>query len=171
MVILFFLHSYHRGSEILLEPVKKAREILGLYRDRDGLIDVDDLIDKNNIQLISWKFPERIRGCLIYEREMPFMGINQNLEIFPSLTLFTKAHELAHFFLHKNKQYFCLDEALGSNTNNKLEWEANAFAAELLMPFDLVKKYHKSMTTLEMCKMFKVSKEAIIYRLNNIGLI
>lgn len=154
----------------MLEPVKKAREIHGLFKDSDGLINVDKIINKNNIQVISWNFPERIRGCLIYEKEMPFMGINQKLEINPSLTLFTKAHELAHFYLHKNKQYFCLDEAL-ENKKNIVEWEANVFAAEILMPLDLVKKYHKSMTTTELCAMFKVSKESIIYRLNNLGLI
>jgi Zn-dependent peptidase ImmA (M78 family) len=56
---------------------------------------------------------------------------------------FTAAHEIGHFVLHQNvigngieENYMLRAEGISS----KYEVEANAFAAELLMPFPLIEK-------------------------------
>lgn len=55
--------------------------------------------------------------------------------------LFTIAHELGHYFLHKNgNKIYAHRETNGGY--NQIESEANSFAAELLMPYDeFVSKY------------------------------
>lgn len=52
--------------------------------------------------------------------------------------LFTKAHELGHYLLHRSLQseFQCGNDDIQSYTNNSIETEANKFAAYLLMPID-----------------------------------
>lgn len=70
---------------------------------------------------------------------------------------FTIAHELGHLFLHAN------GVALARTSNEDLkpyedtEWQADQFAAELLMPFDEVVKLK---SPEEIAKKFKVSMAA-----------
>lgn len=99
---------------------------------------------------------------------------------------FTLAHELAHYFLHKEllqEEGGLIDEddqldgdrilyRLDSATRNQLETEANRFAASLLMPRELVKDAWKSTGTIEECaKIFKVSTIAMNIRLAELGLV
>ena len=53
---------------------------------------------------------------------------------------FTTAHEIGHFLLHKDLVSDSLidDAFYRSNLSNKTEAEANAFAADLLMPWTLI---------------------------------
>jgi len=103
---------------------------------------------------------------------------------------FTIAHELGHIFLHfsEDKKTFT-DENLNKKlktekiaarglplyTNPILEAEANRFAANLLMPssllFNKISKYIYEFTIEELANTFKVSKEAMRYRLINLGVI
>ncbi|MCJ0929336.1 ImmA/IrrE family metallo-endopeptidase [Acinetobacter lwoffii] len=52
--------------------------------------------------------------------------------------LFTKAHELGHYLLHRSLQseFQCGNDDIQLYTNNSIETEANKFAAYLLMPID-----------------------------------
>ena len=57
---------------------------------------------------------------------------------------FAIAHELGHFVLHRGKRpaYFCTEEKfMDWYTSDPQELEANAFAAELLLPRDIFKTY------------------------------
>ncbi len=60
---------------------------------------------------------------------------------------FTIAHELGHFFLHRASSTVFVDAApiffrdeSSSNGSQREEIEANAFAAELLMPEDAIRQ-------------------------------
>jgi Zn-dependent peptidase ImmA (M78 family) len=84
---------------------------------------------------------------------------------------FTIAHEIGHFLLHKDlfdqhpeKYNVLLREPIGAATD-PIEKEANAFAADLLVPLDLLNLYRKYATEDELAKLFAVSKEVIGYRL------
>ena len=103
---------------------------------------------------------------------------------------FTMAHELGHFMLHQNK----IDK-LGSIADNdsyrdsehldqmtqEEEREANAYAAKILMPEDVIKKVFadakinhngdEEVIIDEMSKMFQVSKHAMGLRLYLLDLI
>lgn len=52
---------------------------------------------------------------------------------------FTMAHELGHALLHENIPPAFARSRVPLKAYEDSEWQANCFAAELLMPFDLVK--------------------------------
>ena len=82
---------------------------------------------------------------------------------------FTIAHELAHFILHKPLIGDELtDDALyRSGLSNGIEAEANAMAADILMPRAEVIRFtrDRAMTSAAMAKKFDVSQSAMDIRL------
>ncbi|MBX9685877.1 MAG: ImmA/IrrE family metallo-endopeptidase [Candidatus Obscuribacterales bacterium] len=102
---------------------------------------------------------------------------------------FSIAHELGHYFLHRamspifvdsNKVFF--RDARAAEGNNKQEIEANAFAAELLMPETKVRQYFPSSFSLmeveqladdieKVAKKFGVSSAALSIRLHRLGIL
>lgn len=92
---------------------------------------------------------------------------------------FTIAHEIGHFILHKDEldkgEKEIIDSAkieAGINTLersidgcNVIEYGANKFAADLLMPEDIFKKiWNESKTLEDVASHFEVSKEAAAVR-------
>lgn len=82
---------------------------------------------------------------------------------------FTVAHEIAHYLLHKTRFIGELvDDALYRSTlSSKLEAEANALAAEILMPESWINKF-ADIDNAQLAEKFKVSKEAIQIRLDSL---
>ena len=120
-------------------------------------------IQKNQIQVISHHFSNRkIEGLTVvdelgvsfsYERDNP--KAKQN---------FTLCHELGHFILKHEGNYFT--ESI-DNQENLLEWEANIFSAVILMP-DIVllsKIYYSCETFQQVQESLEVSKQALFFRL------
>jgi Zn-dependent peptidase ImmA (M78 family) len=94
----------------------------------------------------------------------------------PNRSRFTCAHELGHYVSHADDpdQYEFIDrrDPLSSTGQNEEEKFANAFAASLLMPDDEVQKRSKEgASTVELAWQFRVSAEAMEYRLRNLGLL
>ncbi|MGX5649543.1 ImmA/IrrE family metallo-endopeptidase [Hydrogenophaga borbori] len=87
---------------------------------------------------------------------------------------FTLAHELGHYALgHENSPRDTSAE-FSSRTGDPKERAANQFAAELLMPAEAVAKLVQSGrfgSVDELAKAFNVSKVAMTYRINNLGLL
>lgn len=120
-------------------------------------------IQKNKIQVISHHFSNRkIEGLTVvdglgtsfsYERDNP--KVKQN---------FTLCHELGHFILNHDGNYFA--ESI-DNQENSLEREANVFSAVVLMP-DIVllsKIYYSCDTFYQVQNSLEVSKQALFFRL------
>ena len=88
---------------------------------------------------------------------------------------FTVAHELGHFFLHKNKnsEVFFRTDALNLDQEKPQdEKEADFFASILLMPEALVRRYWQLVETPEeLANIFRVSESAMRWRLHNLKLI
>ncbi len=85
---------------------------------------------------------------------------------------FTIAHELGHFVLGHGGAYRDSPDEFSLTNHNPLEIEANRFAAELLMPEDVlsylvVKKGINDIAKL--ADMLQVSQVAMQYRLKNLG--
>ncbi|MBO6816186.1 MAG: ImmA/IrrE family metallo-endopeptidase [Rhizobiaceae bacterium] len=86
---------------------------------------------------------------------------------------FTLAHEIGHFLLHKDKiGNGIVDDALyRSRLSNSLEYEANRFAADLLMPKAEIDKILDTAVGSDdalietVCRKFGVSKQAAEIRL------
>ncbi|MFN7161079.1 MAG: ImmA/IrrE family metallo-endopeptidase [Candidatus Gracilibacteria bacterium] len=84
---------------------------------------------------------------------------------------FTIAHELGHWILHQpelgdepHKYAILYRKPLGASTTDPLEKEANAFAANLLVPRKFLDTY-KDLDVASIAKIFGVSPEVIGYRL------
>ena len=120
-------------------------------------------IQKYQIQVISHHFSNRkIEGLTVvdglgtsfsYERDNP--KVKQN---------FTLCHELGHFIIKHNGNYFA--ESIDKQ-ENLLEREANIFSAVVLMP-DIVllsKIYYNRDTFNQVQNSLEVSKQALFFRL------
>ena len=120
-------------------------------------------IQQNNIQVIPHHFSgQKIEGLTVvdklgtsfsYERDNP--KVKQN---------FTLCHELGHFILKHDGNYFA---ELIDNQENLLEREANIFSAVVLMP-DIVllsKIYYSCDTFHQVQNSLEVSKQALFFRL------
>ncbi len=86
---------------------------------------------------------------------------------------FTIAHEIAHFCLHQSKEDLFEDKIFFRGADiNSLEYQANEFAGELLMPEDVfyeqIRQGNKSIERL--ATHFGVSTLAIRVRARNLGL-
>lgn len=81
--------------------------------------------------------------------------------------IFTIAHEIGHFVLHKmmNKIIFARNEANANVWKGDPEWQADAFASEFLMPYEGC----INLTDYEIMRKYGVSKSAASYRYDEIN--
>lgn len=120
-------------------------------------------IHKKQIQVISHHFSNhKIEGLTIVDE----LGISFSYEIDnPKVKQnFTLCHELGHFILQHDGNYFT--ESI-DNQENLLEREANIFSAVVLMP-DIVllsKIYYSCDTFHQVQNSLEVSKQALFFRL------
>ena len=120
-------------------------------------------IQKNHIQVISHHFSNhKIEGMTVVDE----LGISFSFEIDnPKVKQnFTLCHELGHFILQHEGNYFT--ESI-DNQENLLEREANIFSAVVLMP-DIVllsKIYYSCDTFHQVQNSLEVSKQALFFRL------
>lgn len=90
-----------------------------------------EIADKLNIHIIEWDLHKDINGYYKYDRRNRYIVINQNLS--DEWKRVVCAHELGHAILHTRLNTpFMRRNTLFSV--NKIEREANRFAAELLIP-------------------------------------
>jgi Zn-dependent peptidase ImmA (M78 family) len=81
---------------------------------------------------------------------------------------FTVAHEIGHLILHEPGRAF--RDTWSSTDTNIAEVQANNFAANLLMPSWMVNALASGGTYVEsLADKFRVSPEAMRYRLQNLG--
>ena len=122
-------------------------------------------IQINNIQVLPHHFSShKIEGLTVVDE----LGISFSYEIDnPKVKQnFTLCHELGHFILKHDGNYFA---ELIDNQENLLEREANIFSAVVLMP-DIVllsKIYYSCDTFHQVQNSLEVSKQALFYRLSD----
>lgn len=120
-------------------------------------------IQKNQIQVISHHFSNhKIEGLTVVdELGTSFSYERDNLKVKQNFTL---CHELGHFILKHDGNYFA---EFIENQENLLEREANIFSAVVLMP-DIVllsKIYYSCETFHQIQNSLGVSKQALFFRL------
>lgn len=142
------------GTAIPVEPVAIAHEL--------GIRVLEAQLDGNTL------------GALLKEpQEDPTILLNQQDS--RNRRRFTCAHELGHYVRRsaESNEYARVDlrDRRSSTGEDPEEIYANEFAACLLMPEDEVKNLDElGLDDLEMALRFKVSREAMKFRLVNLGL-
>ena len=144
--------------------------------------------DKQDLSLKISNFDgdiDSISGATIYYPDKNIFDILINSNKPRTRQHFTIAHELGHYFLHqeilKNEKIIIDDDNIDSQRvlyridnaeRNKIETEANNFAATLIMPEDLVKDAWRRLEDIQECaKIFNVSLIAMTIRLERLGLV
>lgn len=99
-----------------------------------------------------------INGFYKYDRRNQYIVINKNLE--PYLKKFVCAHELGHATLHPrlNTPFMRKNTLLSVN---KIEREANRFAAELLIPDENLFNSYDQMTIYDIASIHQVPVELV----------
>ncbi|MCR8744374.1 ImmA/IrrE family metallo-endopeptidase [Romboutsia lituseburensis] len=96
-----------------------------------------------------------------------FITLNSSLDEWEERVVL--AHELAHSVLHK-KTNICFLKSYTYSVTNKLENEANQFAAHILISDKALNKFSRGyeyVTAEQLSKYFKVPEELIMYKFNN----
>jgi len=150
-------------------------------------VKIEDIAKQRGLRLMPYAFDEDISGVLVIEDGLGTIGYNQSES--RVRRRFTIAHELGHYELHKEKSKLFMDKGFRAifhrkNTGitedtKKMEEEANAFAASILMPDHLlIKELEKIEFDLSseddiknLAKIFDVSSTAMYYRIRNSGLL
>lgn len=142
------------GDDVPVDPVLIARSL--------------------GITVLNAQLDDNVSGALIKERHQdPQIVLNQSDNA--NRRRFTCAHEIGHYVKRSEEldQYEYVDyrDSLSSTGVNPDERYANAFAAALLMPEDVVRRFRaEDLTEAEMAGHFGVSREAMHHRLNTLNL-
>lgn len=146
-------------------------------------IPVKEIAFAVGIKEILEKDLDNMEGGLHYNSGKTIGAILVNRGSIEGRKRFTIGHELGHFLIldhypEKTDQFLCTSEDMQekdtSQDAKRMETEANAFAASLLMPTSLFRKEAKAMgvplieNILSLAEKFKTSKEATANRYANI---
>lgn len=177
---------------------KLANEVLSTYKiTKSPFRAISRVCKGENIRLRSANLSQGVDGLFANIDEQKFIFYNSNK--LPQRAIFTKAHELGHYFLKHtlDEQKLICSNVGGNSKSNKQEWQADQFAVYFLMPKELMFKHYIEVCNIQRrtvgqplyvdnqmwnyidwqntCAHFRlalgVSKEALRYRLQNLGLL
>ena len=134
-------------------------------------ISLSNILDKYSLTLKTGTFEDKnVSGVFSRKDQEIYVAADES----PNRKAFTVAHELGHYFLHEDKQtdVFLREQILNiTEESRETEKEANWFAAALLMPEKLIKKYYDLTKDIDiLATIFGVSPTAVYFRLKNLGL-
>lgn len=134
-------------------------------------VPVGEICSRLGIEALHSPMKDEESGKIFFKNNKYSIWVNASH--LPARRRFTVAHELGHYYHHKD----FLDQEGQILERNKLgfdekEVQANAFAAELLMPkLHFLKKYSELKKIQLLAEYFFVSELAVKVRLINLGLI
>ena len=171
----------------------KARDLLEKAGALTQPVDLGRVLDKLELELRVNPMGEEYSGFLVVDKRVIVVN-----EFHPAVRRrFTIAHEIGHYDLHRGDQdatdvfidrtaYFDNEQEVYFRRNQlnaadyRMEAEANAYAASLLMPRELLERYlaqhsgkidfSKSKGIGVLAEAFGVSRIAMGYRLRNLNL-
>jgi Zn-dependent peptidase ImmA (M78 family) len=161
-------------SEIKTEAAREAARLLTAAWPFGIPVDPVSIARTAGLRVLEAPLDEDTLGALIKQPgQEPTIMINQNDP--ENRKRFTCAHELGHWVRRSKEaeEYTTVDLRSGLSTtgDDPEEVFANEFAACLLMPEDNVRTLHAGgHNDIEMAIQLKVSREAMQFRLKNLGL-
>lgn len=162
-----------------------AKNLLLKKNIRSGPVDVLKIAKEEGLEVTAYDLGD-ISGVLHINKDKGIIGYNPKHSTVRQR--FTIAHELGHYILHKHTGDIFVDNNFNqvhfrddkSSTGQVIkELEANAFAAALLMPEELIKlevENHNfdladESAFTELAELFNVSVQAMTYRISNLNLL
>lgn len=136
-------------------------------------VDPIRIADRLGIQVFEAPLEDDVSGLLVkLEGKDPNIYLNQADSV--NRQRFTCAHEIGHYLRRPQGAFQYVDkrDVFASAGTHPEEVYANAFAAALLMPAEHVRAFvQEGLKDYEMAVRFKVSPEAMRYRLSNLALV
>lgn len=174
----------------MLPPEREARKLLAKYAVTSAPVPVDLIAEGEGAQIARHHFDGTESGFILRDGKRVIIGVNTRTSV--RRQRFTIAHEIGHLLLHEGR--LIVDHAvrvnwrddISSQATDQQEIAANAFAAELLMPADLVFRHladyadnvlaqneaiARDELLGQLARIFNVSTEAMGYRLINLGIL
>lgn len=168
----------------------KAHDLLHATNQDQPAIDVKKIAEYLKITVQESPAPtDDISGFLMIEKEVPVIGLNSNNS--ELRRRFTLGHEIGHFVLqhHLGKGTPHIDKQISIQFRDSVssagvkaeEMEANLFAAELLMPSDMLARSLKNFDSINLADEdnggvisalageYEVSVPAMTVRLSSLG--
>lgn len=140
------------------------KEVLSFLYIKKPPIKPDIIAYGLGLDVYFLNLPQNISGILYNKSNKPMIIVNKSDYI--TRQRFTLAHEIGHFLLHNLKNNIHYDYSY--TKNSYIEKEANNFAAALLIPNFLLKRY-TNFSIEELSKVFLVSKKVVEIRLKNLN--
>ena len=136
---------------------------------KEFTVDIEAIVKKNGLKIVRDDLPSAISGYLKKVDDEWVIGVNKNHH--PHRQRFTIAHEFAHYCLHKRDGSYFEDTTFFRKENDSsIEFKANEFAAELLMPAELIHKaIKKTKKIVDLAELFKLSVQALKLRAKELG--
>jgi Zn-dependent peptidase ImmA (M78 family) len=127
-----------------LPEIKAAKKIINNYHytKDNSWVDIRKIIADKDIIVKEIDLPDNISGVLDTRGEQPIILVHKEHE--EKRKRFSLAHELGHFVLNSSPRGVHLDRQtyfrsnLSASGTDKEEKKANRFAAELLIPSDIL---------------------------------
>lgn len=167
-------------------PSERAKAVLEKLLIKTSPIPIEKVARALGAQVRFSPFDDELSGMIHIKDSVPIIGVNSLHH--PNRQRFTIAHELGHLELHKeiitssihvDKGFPALmRDATSAKGDERIEIEANQFAAELLMPKTMVERelagkqfdMEDDASFEEIAKKFRVSKQALQLRIQSIKL-
>ena len=165
------------------EAVTKARRVL----DELGYsipVDVEAIAMAQGVAIYRQDLEDSVSGVLVVKNGRGVIGVNEGHH--PNRQRFSIAHELGHYLLHPDAGSVFVDRSpvffrdkTSSEGVEEQEIDANAFAAELLMPEEDLKAQldgrpidaFDDVSVRRLATRFGVSAQALTIRLTNLDLV
>ena len=162
-------------------PSVRAQRLLARHGIQSAPTPIDKIAKAMGAQVRYSPFDDDLSGMIYIKDGIPIIGVNSLHH--PHRQRFTIAHELGHLELHRemitsevhvDKDFpVLMRDPKSARGTEKVEIEANQFAAELLMPEALIKQALESepfdidddSPIEELAKKFRVSRQALEYRI------
>lgn len=163
-----------------------AEELLIKHNVHEAPAPVHEIIKSLGIEIREEEVDDDLSGFLFRDMTKGKAVIGVNASHHHNRVRFTLAHELGHYLLHEGETVHfdgrkpgltvslrSVESSKGVDDNEK---EANLFAAELLMPARFLERDLREADTdlmdddalEELAKRYKVSVQALTFRLNNL---
>jgi Zn-dependent peptidase ImmA (M78 family) len=154
--------------------IKNPLEVISSYQT-EAPVNLDGIAQDLGLKVYKELLGQDIAGMIARDLEKggsSGFAIYLNSREHSNRQRFTLAHEIAHFVLHFDliESGITDDRMYRSQLTNSYETQANRFAASMLMPRTLVKKFvDERLSEEEMAKRFQVSNAAMKIRLEGLS--